>query len=69
MIKDWRWRDFSGLPDRPNIIKKVLVRGKQDFPEGVAAKTLCSQRRGTGFNPWSGNKIPYAATKDLACRN
>jgi len=55
VIKDWRWRDFSGLPDRPNIIKKVLVRGKQDFPEGVAAKTLCSQRRGTGFNPWSGN--------------
>ena len=24
---------------------------------------LCSQFRGWGFNPWSGNQIPHAATK------
>ena len=27
------------------------------------AKTLCFQCRGPGFDPWLGNKIPFAATK------
>ena len=27
----------------------------RDFPDGPVAKTLCSQCRGPGFNPWSGN--------------
>ena len=26
-----------------------------DFPGGTVAKTPCSQCRGPGFNPWSGN--------------
>ena len=26
-------------------------------------KTSCSQCRGPGFNPWSGNQIPHATTK------
>ena len=26
-----------------------------DFPGGPVAKTLCSQCRGLGFDPWSGN--------------
>ena len=26
-----------------------------DFPGGPMAKTLCSQSRGPGTNPWSGN--------------
>ena len=74
MIKDWRWRDFSGLPDRPNIIKKVLIRGKQDFPEGVAAKTLCSQCRGTGFDLGQGTrfhkpKLRVCMLKDSACHS
>ena len=34
-----------------------------DFPGEPVAKTLHSQARGTGFNPWSANKIPHAATK------
>ena len=34
-----------------------------DFPGGPAAKTLCSQCRGPGFNPWLGNLIPHAAAK------
>ena len=35
----------------------------KDFPDSPVAKTLRSQCRGPGFNPWSGNLIPYAATK------
>ena len=27
------------------------------------SKTLCSQCRGPGFNPWLGNKIPHATIK------
>ena len=48
----------------------------QDFPGGPAAKTPCSQCRGPRFNPWSGNYIPHASTKnshartkDPTCRN
>ena len=26
-----------------------------DFPDGPVAKTLISQCRGAGFDPWSGN--------------
>ena len=36
-----------------------------DFLGGSVAKTLRSQCRELGFNPWSGNWIPYAASKDL----
>ena len=32
--------------------KKVMLR---DFPGGPVAKTLRSQCRGPGFDPWSGN--------------
>ena len=32
-----------------------------DFPSGPG--TLLSQFRGPGFNPWSGNKVPYDAIK------
>ena len=34
-----------------------------NFSDGPVAKTLCSQCRGPGFNPWLGNKIPHAAIK------
>ena len=27
------------------------------------AKTPCSQNRGLGLDPWSGNKIPHTTTK------
>ena len=33
-------------------IERTIERG---FPGGPVAKTLCSQCRGPGFNPWSGN--------------
>ena len=35
----------------------------RDFPGGPVAKT--PQSRGPGFNHWSGNYIPHAATKNL----
>ena len=36
--------------------KKVQKRTNPgNFPDGPVAKTLCSQCRGPGFNPWSGN--------------
>ena len=36
-----------------------------DFPGGPVAKTLCSQSRGPGFHPWSGNYIPHVELKIL----
>ena len=35
----------------------------RDFPGGLVAKTLCSQCRGPGSDPWSGNWIPHATIK------
>ena len=37
------------------------------FPGGPVAKLLCFQCRGPGFDPWSGNWIPYAEIKDPTC--
>ena len=39
----------------------------EDFPGHPVAKALCSQCRGFGFDPWSGNWILHATTKDPAC--
>ena len=39
------------------------------LPCGPEVKILHSQCRGPRFNPWPGNKIPHATTKDLACYN
>ena len=38
---------------------------RRDFPGGPVVKTPGSQCRRPGFNPWSGNWIPYAATKRM----
>ena len=37
----------------------------EDFPGGPVAKTLSSQCRSPGFEPWSGNYVPHAATRSL----
>ena len=43
-----------------NIInKKCMLR---DFPGGPVVKTPCSQCRGHGFDPWSGNEDPTCHT-------
>ena len=36
-------------------ISRMLPPQNQDFPGGPVAKTLCSQCRGSRFNPWPGN--------------
>ena len=36
---------------------------------GPVAKTWCSYYRGPGFDPWSGNWIPHAITKDPTCHS
>ena len=48
---------------------KLLRRYQRDFPGGPVAKTACSQSREPRFDPWSGNRISYAATEDPACCN
>ena len=37
----------------------------RDFPGGPAVTTPLYRCRGPGFDPWSGNQIPYATTKSL----
>ena len=39
------------------MVGHLLLKGRDwgDFPGGPVAKTPCSQYRGPGFNPWSGN--------------
>ena len=54
-----------------NIRISFLSKTK-DSPGGRVAKTLCSQCRGLGFDPWSGNQIPHVTTKkkkDPICCN
>ena len=48
----------------------------ENFPGGSVVKTPCSQCRGPGFDPCSGNWIPHATTKsshatakDTTCGN
>ena len=50
--------------DEALLVQKRKVR---NFPGGPMAKTPCSQCGGPGFDPWSGNWIPHAATKDPSC--
>jgi len=42
--------------------KRMRVTG---LPWWSSAKTLSSQCRKLGFDPWSGNEIPHATTKIL----
>ena len=48
-----------------SLLKRHLL---QDFPGGPAAKTLHSQCRGPGFDPWSGNYIPQASTRSSSAK-
>ena len=42
------------------------TRSRRGFPDGPLAKTLCSQCRGSTFNPWDPNRIQL---KDSMCCN
>ena len=46
-----------------------IKKSFSNFSGSPEAKTPCSQCRGSGFNTWSGNKIPHAETKEFACCN
>ena len=37
------------------LLKKIIKGIWGDFPSGPVAKTLCSQCREPGFDPWLGN--------------
>ena len=50
-------------------VRGTIKSGGEDFLGGPVAKTLCSQCSGAGFNPWSGNWIPHAATEDPECHS
>ena len=51
----------SGLKSSPVCISKTK---NWDFPGGPGAKTLHSQCRGPGFNPWSGKLHPTRCNED-----
>ena len=59
-----------GLGKLPLLLKAlggVLIhkeREGRDFPGGPVVKIPDSQRRRSGFDPWSGTKIPHATTKN-----
>ena len=43
--------------------QRALKQLSRDFPGDPVAKTLCSQCKGSRFDPRSGNEILYGATK------
>ena len=54
---------------RLQIISVPLRLYIQDFPGGPVPWTPCSQWRGPGFDLWSENWIPHAATYEFECHN
>ena len=58
--KSWTLKEKTKKKKKEKINSKNKER---DFPGGPVANTRCSQCRGPGFDPWSGNQIPHAATK------
>ena len=48
---------------RNSMISEKTENRWEDFPGGPVAKTPSSQCWGSGFDPWSENKIPHAMTK------
>ena len=49
---------------QPETAVKIKTNIDWDFLGGPVAETLCSQRRGSGFNPWPGNQSPTTTNKD-----
>ena len=50
-------------------IQKIKGSDNAGLPGGPVAQTPHFQGRGPRFNPWSGNQIPHAPTKDPLCHN
>ena len=45
------------------MLPLYLKSSNRDFPGRPVVKTLCFQRKGLGFDPWSGNYIPQHSQK------
>ena len=54
---------------KENILYDSIKEKFRDLPGGPVSRTLSSQCRGPGFDPWSGNWITRATTKKSACCN
>ena len=48
-------RPAKGVLKGKLMVVNTYIKSKGDFPGGPVVKTPCSQCRGHGFNPWSGN--------------
>ena len=60
----WATQISPSAPSKSVSASQETNQMDRDFPGGPAAKPLCSQCRGSRFNPWSGNQIPHATIKD-----
>ena len=56
----WGWLRGMNLSQQMHAIFPLKKIHSGHFPGGSVARTTC---RGSGFNPWSGNEMPYATTK------
>ena len=61
----------SGGTEVSSVDNSHMVLGCKEVVRGTSLTgqwlRLCSQCRGPGFNPWSGNQIPHTATKNATC--
>ena len=48
-------RTLNSKQGRETFLQGFKNEQIRDFPGGPLVKTSCSQCRGRGFNPWSGN--------------
>ena len=61
-IPPWKWKGLESIEQclklralQMQVMKTHVIR---DFPGGTVVKSLFSQCRGPGFNPWLGNQDP-----------
>ena len=50
-----RGRQSEGLACQTSLFLLIKIRESGNIPGGPVAEAPCSQCRGAGFNPWSGN--------------
>ena len=55
MLKQANWTNITVNTQKGTLIVSLKKKKPLDFPGGPVVKTLCSQYRGCGLDPWSGN--------------
>ena len=62
---DWKteWQQWMRSTWKSKINRHFRTERAGDFSHDSVAETPCSQCRGPGFDPWSGNWMPHASTK------